>query len=153
MPCPTGCITCQYGLIFRATLPPLQALNCTECATGYVINLFNGSCAPCTPNCLNCTSEGDGGTYTMCNVCAPGYSLNYGILPNTCSPNSTVTSNLQNTTENTDSDTSTIIGLSVWGAVMTIAAAILIFLWYRKSQEVKPVALLGSEANTKTVTF
>ena len=135
-----------------------MAINCTQCLSGYTYNYSNGACAACPPNCASCECEGDTCWATYCETCALGYTLNQTINPPICELNATNTTSLQTEGDEQTSETSpsshsgAIIGLSIWGAVMTVAAVVFVVLYFRQ-RDAKPSMLLGSETQVRQVTF
>jgi hypothetical protein len=72
--CPTGCNSCTYALIEPGFSAPINALNCTSCASLYVYNFETGGCTPCPANCLACSCQGDSCATSYCLTCATGYT-------------------------------------------------------------------------------
>ncbi len=92
----------------------------------------------------------------ICTTCSVGYALNSTHMYPYCylnSSNVTNTTSLQDEAENTsNSHSGAIIGLSIWGAVMTVAAVVFVVLYFRQ-RDAKPSTLLGSETQVRQVTF
>ena len=82
----------------------------------------------------------------------------YCYLDPSNSTNATNTTSLQTEGEEQTSETSpsshsgAIIGLSIWGAVMTVTAVVFVVLYFRQ-RDAKPSTLLGSETQVRQVTF
>ena len=116
MLCPENCGSCEYAVMTPSMSSPILSINCTSCAPGYVNNYAFGNCTPCPANCLSCECEQDGCGFTGCVTCATGYAV-YGL--NCVATTTTAQSQLQDESSN---NSSAIIGLSIWGAVVTIIA-------------------------------
>lgn len=149
-PCPAGCTSCSYQMLSPAMSIPFFAINCTNCLTGYGYNYSSGGCAACSSNCVSCECMGDTCWGTYCLACALGYTLNSSHMYPNCYLSSNTTSLQTDTTSNDHQGA--IIGLSIWGALMTIAAVVLVVLYVRQ-RGAKEMTLLGSETQTRQVTF
>lgn len=93
---------------------------------------------------------GNGCSNTYCLSCYPNYNLvnNFGNVSCVWG----ITNNLEDNSEESNSNTGAVVGLAVWGTVMTIALGVVLFLWYRKANA-KPAVLLGGENEPRTVSF
>lgn len=88
-PCPSGCLTCAYGMISPAMSAGIVTINCTSCAQYYAYNYSNGNCAACSANCLSCECSGDTCPMTFCSTCASGYTMGNVVSGFACSPSTT----------------------------------------------------------------
>lgn len=127
--CPANCLTCETSGDLS------NNIECTTCASGYGVNFTFGnpivsSCFACPANCLNCQcASGMTCSVFTCTLCAVGYALN-ASNSNESTCYSTSTAQLQTGTEGPtgSSDSGAVIGLSIWGAVMSILAGKLKFI-------------------------
>lgn len=114
-PCPLYCSACEYAIFLPANYHGMNALNCTDCAAGYVNNPNNGTCYPCPVNCLTCTFTN---ISPSCTICSTGYALS-----GTQCVATTTTAQGQITGASSGDNKGEIIGLSIWGTIMSIAAS------------------------------
>ena len=157
-------MTCSFEMLSPAMSIPSLSINCTQCLSGYSYNYSSGGCAVCSANCVACECTGDSCWATYCETCALGYTLNsshmypYCYLDPSNSTNATNTTSLQTEGEEQTSETSSsshsgaIIGLSIWGAVMTVTAVVFVVLYFRQ-RDAKPSTLLGSETQVRQVFY
>jgi hypothetical protein len=109
-------------------------LNCTSCDSGYGNSPLNGTCMACPSNCLTCVCDSEGTCQVLnCTSCTTTSALS-GV---SCISNTTA--QVSNPSISTENDTGKIVGLSIWGAAMTITACIIlqnivvfIVLWFGK---------------------
>lgn len=119
--CPTGCLNCQYTMLSPSMSPAFMALNCTTCAQAYTYNYYTGNCVACSAGCSTCLCE-TSGCSIVCTACSSGYSLSgMNCIATTVALQETQTSTIPSTSSSSTS--SVTIGLSVWGAVMTVASS------------------------------
>lgn len=120
---------------------PFYAVNCSQCLTGYGYNYSSGGCAACSANCIDCECMGDTCWATYCLTCGVGYTLNSSHMYPNCylsSDNSTNTTNLESDQKEQSSGSTSndhsgaIIGLSIWGTLMTLAAIAFVVLYFRQ---------------------
>lgn len=117
MLCMTGCSECVYGG-FSASMAPLSmGIYCTSCNAGYAYNNLYGNCSTCPANCEVCYCQGDTCWSFPCTTCYSGYTL----TNSTCVQDTTSTAALEDSQEKGSSN-ALMIGLAVWGAVMTVIA-------------------------------
>jgi hypothetical protein len=80
--CPSNCNSCEYAMLSPAMSTPVLAINCTDCAPKFVNSYFNGSCQPCSENCITCSCIMNDCSMTMCSECAPGFTINHNTMTN-----------------------------------------------------------------------
>lgn len=133
--------------------PSFIAVNCSSCVSGYVYNFSSGGCAACPSNCVSCICRGDMYicTQTYCETCLEGFVLNEGI----CQLGSTSTISLQHrqleemTSAGSKNSSGVIIGLIIWGILMTLVVLGFGILYLKKKDN--PQIWFLNETQTREV--